>query len=102
MPHVPMMVEPSPMGPYCGYCGPLQPVFMCTICGTVQGLYLQGQAAPPPQAPGMQFIAPAVQAPQSAQSGNVAKLLEGFVGDVLSGVGKQLGQNLANSMSGWC
>jgi len=54
------------MGPYCPYCGPMPPVFTCPRCGTIQGLYMQGMAAPS-QMPGVgPLVAPVVQTQGSA------------------------------------
>jgi hypothetical protein len=102
MPHMPVPAEPSPMGPTCGYCGVMAPMFMCTVCGTTQGLYFPGMTVPPAQGAGVApIVAPVAQAPANAspqqlQSG-FGKAAEAFG----SSFGRQLGENLANSMSGW-
>jgi hypothetical protein len=71
-PHMPMPAEPSPQGPFCRYCGPMAPMFVCGVCGTRQGLYMPGM--PPPAPAGMGFaplVAPVVQAPQGASATQV-------------------------------
>jgi hypothetical protein len=79
MPHMPTPVEPSPMGPFCRWCGQMPPVFLCTICGTRQGVYMPGMPAPQVSGwGGPQLVAPVVQAPQNASQGNVHGLMVEF------------------------
>jgi hypothetical protein len=65
--HPPVPFQPSPMGPYCGFCGPRPPIFTCGVCGMTQGLYMPGM--PMPQVGGMgmaPLVAPVVQSPSGA------------------------------------
>lgn len=98
MPHGPVPVEASPMGPCCGWCGPLPPAFTCMNCGTFQGLYLPGMAAPPAQAP---LVAPVVQASSQPSQSRFADLAMGMVRECMNSFGQQLGQNGANSLGAW-
>ena len=102
MPHVPVPVEASPMGPACGWCGPLPPIFTCMMCGTTQGLYLPGMSVPPAQGAGVApLVAPVAQAPQNAAPGQLQGGFEHAANEFASSFGNQLGENLANSMSAW-
>ena len=100
MPHVPVPVEPSPMGPYCGFCGPMPPVFMCTICGTVQGLYIQGMPTQTLQQPGVgPLVAPVVQTQGSAAPSHGE--VKNFVHEFIGGLGKGLGGVAGQRMGAW-
>ena len=102
MPHVPVPVEPSAMGPACGWCGPLPPIFTCMVCGTTQGLYIPGMTAPPAQGAGVApLVAPVAQAPPNAAPHQLRSGFEQAAEQFASSFGKQFGQNLANSMSTW-
>ena len=102
MPHVPVPVEPSPVGPYCQFCGQMPPIFLCTVCGTRQGLYMPGMAAPPAPAMGAaQLVAPVVQAPQAASHGEIHNLIMSFVREGVSAAGKGFGQQMGQSMGAW-
>ena len=102
MPHVPVPVEPSPMGPYCQFCGQMPLIFLCTVCGTRQGLYMPGMAAPPAPAMGAApLVAPVVQAPQAASHGEVHDLIMSFVREGVSAMGKGVGQQAGQSMGAW-
>ena len=106
MPHMPAMVEPSPMGPYCAVDGPLPPIFTCMMCGMTQGLYVQGMSAPPSMPMGAQsLVALAVQAPPNAPQGQVkglvAQCASEFVKQFVGGVGSRFGQAAGSGMAGW-
>ena len=117
MPHQPYPVAGTPMGPACGFCGPLRPVFTCTICWTPQMLYLPGSnfmqmsgfggggwGAGPGAAPN-QLVAPVVQAQPGAAPNQLGDLFKSaatqFVKEFTGGFGKQFGQDAASAMSGW-
>jgi hypothetical protein len=94
-PHPPLAVEASPMGPYCGYCGPLQPVFRCGMCGSVQYLLLLGMGPPPTPAFGnAQLVAPVVQAPEAASKGQVRSLIVECVKAFAGPAGKEFGHSM--------
>ncbi|MEO8689221.1 MAG: hypothetical protein ABI611_13515 [Solirubrobacteraceae bacterium] len=99
--HPPMPVQASPMGPYCGFCGLLQPVFVCTTCGTMQGVYLPGMAVPQAQRMGMPLVAPVLQAPSGAPPNQVRAGLKDVALDFLSSAAKQAGTNVGNQMTAW-
>lgn len=102
MPHVPVPVEASPMGPACPWCGPMPPIFTCTICGTTQGLYMPGMSVPPAQGPGIApLVAPVAQAPQGAAPHQVHSGLQEVANEFAGAFGKQLGQGVANSVGAW-
>ena len=107
MPHAPLPMGASPMGPYCGFCGILPPVFVCTVCWTRQALYLPGaQFAPPVGVPGLsQYVAPVIQAPQGTSQNQLSGLFQNvasqFLKEFAGGFGNQLGQNAASGMSNW-
>lgn len=97
MPHGPVPLQASPMGPYCGWCGTIPPVFTCMNCGTFQGLYLPGMGAPPPG----RLLAPVVQASSQPSTNWVAGAAKDMVHELMSSLGQQLGQNVANNMGVW-
>jgi hypothetical protein len=100
--HAPVPTEPSPMGPMCAWCGVLAPMFTCGVCGTTQGLYVPGMTVPPAQGAGIApLVAPAVQAPEAASPHQLKSGFESAVNEFMGSFGKQLGQNVANSMSTW-
>jgi len=103
MPHAPLPVGASPMGPYCGFCGILAPVFVCTVCWTRQALYLPGAPfAPPVGVPGLsQYIAPVVQAPQGAGQNQLSGLFQTAASQFVKEFAGGLGQQAASGMSNW-
>jgi hypothetical protein len=95
-------VEPSPMGPYCRFCGRMPPIFTCMVCGTTQGLLVPGMAAPQvPAGAAAPLVAPAVEAPPGASEGEVHGQLSSFVSEFVTSVGKGVGQELGQSMGAW-
>jgi len=65
--HMPMPMQMSPMGPFCGYCGARWQVFTCTLCGTPQTPWMPGMQMP--TSPGWaaaQMVSPVVQAAPGA------------------------------------
>jgi hypothetical protein len=105
-PHPPLPAEPSPMGPCCGFCGVMAPVFTCMRCGMVQGMYMPGMAPPPAPFPGLSpLVAPVYQAPASAPPHQIESGLrttaQTFVREIAKGFAGQLGQDAANAMAGW-
>jgi hypothetical protein len=102
MPHAPMYVEPSPMGPFCGVCGPLPQIFRCMYCGAVQAMYMPGMAAPQLTGPGSaQLVAPAFQAAPNASPSHVDSGLKQCANAFLSTFGKDLGHVAANYVGAW-
>lgn len=102
MPHVPVPVEPSPMGPTCPYCGPLPPIFGCTVCGTIQGLYLPGMTVAPAQGAGIApLVAPVVQAPQGASPAQVHGGLKEVGLEFVRSVGKGFGEEAGSAVRAW-
>ena len=107
VPHVPVPVGATPMGPCCNFCGLLAPVFVCTVCWTRQALYLPGSRfAPPVGVPGLsQYVAPVVQAPmgtgQNQLSGLFQSVASQFFKEFAAGFGNQFGQNTASAMATW-
>jgi hypothetical protein len=102
MPHMPTPVEPSPMGPYCPFCGQMPPFFTCTVCATTQGLFMPGMAAPPAPAMGAgPLVAPVVQAPQATSHGEVRELIMSFVREGVGAAGKAVGQGAGQTMAAW-
>ena len=71
MPHAPLYVEPSPMGPYCGWCGLMPPVFTCVQCGTTQGVYMTGMAVP--RALGQGLVAPVFAASEGTSQNQLVR-----------------------------
>jgi hypothetical protein len=96
LPHMPMYVQSTPLGIVCNICGILPPVFTCTLCGTVQRLYVQGMNFNPQQvvAGGVSRIAPVVQSNANTKESAVKSLLsnaaKSFAGEFGKGVAKQL------------
>jgi hypothetical protein len=102
MPHVPVPVEPTAMGPTCAWCGPLPPIFTCMVCGTVQGLYLPGMTVPPAQGAGIApLVAPAVQAPQGASPAQVHGGLKEVGLEFVRSFGKGLGDQAGMAVRAW-
>lgn len=97
-PHAPLPVMAIPQGVYCGMCGPLPPVFTCTVCWMRQMLYLPGSAlSPSSQYPGSNLnVAPVVQAQSGASQDFVLDLLK----QALSGFAKQAGNEIATMAFG--
>ncbi len=98
--HPPVPFQASPMGPYCGFCGPRPPMFTCSVCGTTQGLYMPGMAVPPAQGMGIApLVAPVVQAaPGAAPSqGEMRSAAQDF----RSGFAKQMGGYAADMVYAW-
>jgi hypothetical protein len=72
------------------------------VCGTTQGLFMPGMAAPPAPAMGAgPLVAPAVQAPEAASQGDVRSLIMSFVREGVSSMGEQVGQEVGQSMGAW-
>jgi hypothetical protein len=101
MPHMPTPVEPSPTGPFCRFCGQMPPVFTCMVCGTRQGLFVPGMAAPPSAGQAAPLVAPAVEAPPGASEGEVHGQLRSYVSEFVTSLGKGVGQELGQSMGAW-
>jgi hypothetical protein len=99
MPHAPLYVEASPMGPFCGWCGQMPPVFTCFQCGTRQGLYTPGMAVQRAMGPGL--VAPAFQASEGASPNQILRGLVGVAKVFLNEAAKTAGQNMGNSMTAW-
>jgi|SRR5262245_4558581 len=80
-PHAPLPAMAVPQGFYCGMCGPLSPVFTCTVCWTRQMLFLQGSAFTPSSVyPGSNHsVAPVVQARPGASQDFILSLIKQFV-----------------------
>jgi hypothetical protein len=73
---LPVPVFSGPMGTICPYCGPLPPMFTCSVCGIAQMLVVPGAglAMPTgPVAPGV--FAPVVQANPGMGQGQIEALL---------------------------
>lgn len=100
--HPPVPFQASPMGPYCGFCGPRPPMFTCSVCGTTQGLYMQGMAMPPAQGMGIApLVAPVVQAPQGASPLQLQSELRSAAQDFRSGAARQLGEYAVDMVYAW-
>jgi hypothetical protein len=96
MPHMPVPVAATPMGPCCSACGVLPPVFTCGFCWGQQLLVLPGMA-PPAAMPGtQQAYAPVIHAQQNASDSTLksgfSKLGESF--------GSELGKAAAQAIFG--
>lgn len=94
------------MGPLCGVCGVISPVFRCMGCGTIQGMYMPGMAAPPAPYPGLPSLyAPVYQAPASAAPHEVQRGIKStaqvFCQEFVKGFAGQVGHDAANAMAGW-
>ncbi len=85
MPHVPVAVAATPMGPTCSVCGILPPIFTCGFCWNRQFLVLPGAPATAPLAGSSQNWAPVVQAQPGASQHVVMELLKEAAG----GFGKE-------------
>jgi hypothetical protein len=95
MPHPAAYVVATPMGPACGMCGPLRPIFMCSICGLQQYLFVPG--APPPVTPSAgQNFALVVQAQPNASP----TTLSGLFGEVASEFAGSFGESAAQVLFG--
>jgi hypothetical protein len=102
MPHPPVYVEPSPMGPYCGYCGPLPTIFTCFYCGAVQAMYMPGMTTPQLTGPGStQLVAPAFQAAPGASQAQVNYGLKQAADTFLGAAGKEVGHQAASFVAAW-
>src|SRR5262249_4359080 len=95
-PHPPLPAMAGPYGCYCGICGPLPPVFTCTVCWTRQMLFLPGSAfTPPSMYPGSNLsVAPVVQAQQGASQGFILDLIK----QMLSAFAKQTGSEFSTML----
>src|SRR3954453_17906664 len=100
MPHAPLYVEPSPMGPLCGWCGLMPPVFTCFQCGTRQGLYMPGMPAAQ-AARGQGLVAPVAATSEGASKHEVTDMLVHVAETFLKEGAKQWGQNVGNQMPTW-
>jgi hypothetical protein len=90
------------MGPTCPYCGPLPPIFGCTVCGTVQGLYLPGMTVAPAQGAGIApLVAPVVQAPQGASPAQVHGGLKEVGLEFVRSFGKGFGEEAGSAVRAW-
>jgi hypothetical protein len=102
MPHVPVPVEASPMGPACGWCGPLPPIFTCMVCGTTQGLYIPGMTVPPAQGAGVApLVAPVAQAPPGASANQVHGGIKDAGREFVTSFSKGLGEEAAKVVGAW-
>ena len=92
-PHAPFPAMAGPYGVYCGMCGPLPPVFTCTVCWARQMLFLPGSALMPSSMyPGSNHsVAPVVQARPGASPDYIMDLIK----QLLGGFAKQAGNELA-------
>jgi hypothetical protein len=98
MPHAPAPAVSIPGGLACQLCGPLAPIYTCTICWTTQMIYLPGSTSIPtqPMAGASQYIAPIVEArPNTDQHELTAKFsdvakqaLKGFAVEFAKGMGQ--------------
>jgi hypothetical protein len=96
--HPAMPTEPSPMGPFCGFCGVLPPVFMCGMCGTVQRLFVPGMSAPPtPTFGGPQLVAAAMQAPAGKPPSRGA--FQTLMVKIADTAGERIGADIGQSVS---
>lgn len=84
MPHPPVFVSLTAMGPTCPMCGPLPPVFTCPFFHT-QPLYVPGMS-PPPQ-PGAGY-APVVQAQAGASESTLNAAFKEAIGTAAAEIGK--------------
>lgn len=99
MPHAPLYVEPTPMGPACGWCGLMPPVFICMQCGTRQGLYMTGMAVP--RALGQGLVAPVVAASEGTSHSQVIDGLIGVAKTFVTAAAEQAGQNVGDRVTVW-
>jgi hypothetical protein len=99
MPHAPLYVEPSPMGPYCGWCGLMPPVFTCFQCGTRQGLYMTGMAVP--RALGQGLVAPVFAASEGTSQNQLVRGLIGVAKIFVNEAAEQAGQNVGDCVTAW-
>jgi hypothetical protein len=102
MPHVPVPVEPSPMGPACAWCGLMPPIFTCMVCGTTQGIYIPGMTVPPAQGAGVApLVAPVAQAPPGASLNQVHGGIKDAGHEFVTSLGKGLGEEAARMVGAW-
>lgn len=95
MPHVPYPVVGTQAGAYCNMCGPLSPVFTCTLCWSRQMLFLPGVSAAPSFYPGFgSNFAPVVQ----AQPGTSQNVLYDLFKQAASGFASQVGREAATTI----
>ena len=92
--HMPMPMQMSPMGAYCGYCGARWQVFTCTICGTQQMPWMPGMPAPSMGWGAPQYVAPVVQAAPGASQ----YTLRGDFHDAVVAMGKSSGGALGEGI----
>jgi hypothetical protein len=77
-------------------------MFMCTVCGTAQGLYLSGMSVPPAQGAGIApLVAPVVQAPQGASQAQVHGGLKEVGLEFVKSFGKGLGDQAGMAVRAW-
>jgi len=95
-PHAPLPVMAFPQGAYCGMCGPLAPVFTCTVCWTRQMLFFPGSAFMPssPYPGSNHSVAPVVQ----AQPGESQDFILSLIKQALSGFAKQTGSEISTML----
>jgi len=97
MPHQPMLVQISAMGPACGYCGPLPPIYTCPFMHT-QYLFLPG-TSPMPQPGGGASYAPVVQAPPGTSEKGLNKAFTEILGKMAGEFGKSAATQLFGGSS---
>jgi hypothetical protein len=71
------------MGPACGWCGLMPPVFTCFQCGTRQGLYMPGMAVQQAMGPGL--VAPVFSASEGASQNQLVSGIMGGREDIPEG-----------------
>jgi hypothetical protein len=99
--HMPMPVQVTPMGMFCGYCGASSQVFTCTLCGTMQMLYMPGMRMPTPGYGTPQYMAPVVQASQGASQHSLRRdLCSVALTAAKSGAG-EWGHDMGDAMAAW-
>ena len=97
MPHMPIPVAASPMGPACMMGGVLPPIFTCGFCGGRQVLFLPGAPMPAPAFPGQTTnVAPVVQAQQNAPPHVLNDMFKQLAGNI----GTELGKGAAGALFG--
>jgi hypothetical protein len=91
-PHAPLPAVAGPLGAYCGVCGPMLPVFTCTVCWARQMLFVPGSAFTPSSIyPGSTLsVAPVVQAQPGASHDLLSTLFKQAASGFLSQAGSEL------------
>ncbi len=103
MPHVPVPIFSSPYGLACAACGPMPPVFTCTMCGTCQWMYLPGQQINPAmmRQMGVRGIAPVVQANQYTNTSLLSKMMRETMMSAAKGAGSTFGEQIGDFLGGY-